>query len=168
MVSVIGLTGSIGSCFNCRVHNAKTGVPIWWILQGFKNLYTLEKGIQNYMKKKGTDLWEGSLFVFDGRMAIRPGVHLPCNLSLINAREHFMCAEPHCSEQLRSQRFRIQVLWRTRAFVSPMQAVRMGQPLKGCLQPQAVRCAAESRSCRTSIALILTATSSSWLAPHAK
>ncbi len=57
-------------------------------LQGFKSLYTLEKGIQNYMKQKGTDLWEGSLFVFDGRMAIRPGMHLPCSLSWSQAREH--------------------------------------------------------------------------------
>lgn len=37
-------------------------------------MYTLEKGVQNYMKQKDTELWEGSLFVFDGRMAIRPGV----------------------------------------------------------------------------------------------
>lgn len=48
--------------------------------QGFQNLYTLEKGVQNYMKEKGTDLWKGSLFVFDGRMAVRPGApHTPCN-----------------------------------------------------------------------------------------
>lgn len=47
-----------------------------WLLQGFKNLYTLEKGIQNYLKEKGDDLWEGSLFVFDARMAVAPGVSL--------------------------------------------------------------------------------------------
>lgn len=41
--------------------------------QGFNNLYTLEKGIQNYMKEKGDDLWNGSLFVFDARMAVGPG-----------------------------------------------------------------------------------------------
>lgn len=40
--------------------------------KGFKNLYTLEGGIQNYMKKEGLDGWKGSLYVFDGRMAIRP------------------------------------------------------------------------------------------------
>lgn len=47
-------------------------------MQGFKKLYTLEKGVQNYMKQKDTELWEGSLFVFDGRMAIRPGA---CSLA---------------------------------------------------------------------------------------
>ena len=41
--------------------------------QGFRNLYTLEKGIQNYMSEKGDDLWNGSLFVFDARMAVGPG-----------------------------------------------------------------------------------------------
>lgn len=39
---------------------------------GFENLYTLEGGVQKYFKEKGDELWEGSLFVFDGRMAIRP------------------------------------------------------------------------------------------------
>ncbi|KAK9906879.1 hypothetical protein WJX75_009638 [Coccomyxa subellipsoidea] len=41
--------------------------------KGFNNLYTLEKGIQNYMKEQGDDLWNGSLFVFDARMAVGPG-----------------------------------------------------------------------------------------------
>ncbi len=45
----------------------------WAAVQGFKNLYTLEKGIQNYLKEKGDDMWFGSLFVFDARMAVRPG-----------------------------------------------------------------------------------------------
>jgi predicted sulfurtransferase len=40
--------------------------------KGFNNLYTLEGGIQNYMKSEGLDHWNGSLYVFDGRMAIRP------------------------------------------------------------------------------------------------
>jgi len=40
--------------------------------KGFDNLYTLEGGIQNYMKQEGLDHWKGSLYVFDGRMAIRP------------------------------------------------------------------------------------------------
>lgn len=40
--------------------------------KGYKNLYTLEGGIQNYMKTEGLDHWNGSLYVFDGRMAIRP------------------------------------------------------------------------------------------------
>jgi predicted sulfurtransferase len=40
--------------------------------RSFNNLYTLEGGIQNYMRQEGLDHWNGSLFVFDGRMAIRP------------------------------------------------------------------------------------------------
>lgn len=38
--------------------------------QGFKHLFTLEGGIQNYLRQEGSELWNGSLFVFDGRMAI--------------------------------------------------------------------------------------------------
>jgi hypothetical protein len=41
--------------------------------KGFRNLYTLEGGVQNYLVKEGGGLWNGSLFVFDGRMAIPPG-----------------------------------------------------------------------------------------------
>ena len=40
--------------------------------KGYNNLYTLEGGVQTYMKQEGLDKWNGSLFVFDGRMAIRP------------------------------------------------------------------------------------------------
>lgn len=40
--------------------------------KGYSKLFTLEGGIQNYMKTEGLDHWNGSLFVFDGRMAIRP------------------------------------------------------------------------------------------------
>lgn len=38
--------------------------------KGFNNLYTLEGGVQNYLRQEGGDHWKGSLFVFDGRMAI--------------------------------------------------------------------------------------------------
>ena len=59
--------------------------------QGFQNLYTLEKGVQNYMKEKGTDLWKGSLFVFDGRMAVRPGApHIPSASVLSSFLSHCM------------------------------------------------------------------------------
>jgi len=40
--------------------------------KGFSNLYSLDGGVQKYFKEEGTDLWKGSLFVFDGRMAIHP------------------------------------------------------------------------------------------------
>lgn len=48
--------------------------------RSFNNLYTLEGGIQNYMREEGLDHWNGSLFVFDDRMAIRPSELLFCFL----------------------------------------------------------------------------------------
>jgi predicted sulfurtransferase len=42
--------------------------------RGYNNLYTLEGGVQNYLANAGGDHWKGSLFVFDGRMAINPAV----------------------------------------------------------------------------------------------
>ncbi|DBB14469.1 TPA: hypothetical protein ACH3X3_004757 [Trebouxia sp. C0006] len=41
--------------------------------KGFTNLYMLEGGIQNYLREEGHQLWDGSLFVFDGRMAVPSG-----------------------------------------------------------------------------------------------
>lgn len=41
--------------------------------KGFTNLFTLEGGIQNYLKQEGHEMWDGSLFVFDGRMAVPSG-----------------------------------------------------------------------------------------------
>ena len=41
--------------------------------KGFTNLFTLEGGIQNYLREEGHQLWDGSLFVFDGRMAVPSG-----------------------------------------------------------------------------------------------
>ena len=41
--------------------------------KGFNNLYTLEGGIQNYLREEGHEMWRGSLFVFDGRMAVPSG-----------------------------------------------------------------------------------------------
>jgi predicted sulfurtransferase len=38
--------------------------------QGFKNLYTLEGGIQKYLREEGDEHWKGSLYVFDSRMAV--------------------------------------------------------------------------------------------------
>lgn len=48
--------------------------------RGFNKLYTLEGGIQNYLVHEGRESWNGSLFVFDGRMAIsaeNPGARPP-------------------------------------------------------------------------------------------
>jgi predicted sulfurtransferase len=40
--------------------------------KGYTNLYTLEGGVQAYLKEEGAAGWNGSLFVFDGRMAVAP------------------------------------------------------------------------------------------------
>ena len=41
--------------------------------RGFGNLYTLKGGVQNYLEQEGSDRWNGSLYVFDDRMAVAPG-----------------------------------------------------------------------------------------------
>lgn len=75
--------------------------------KGFKNLYTLEGGIQNYMREEGLDHWNGSLFVFDGRMAIRPNKNeeapleaaVPCQLCGGRAvLPHANCANIDCNK----------------------------------------------------------------------
>ncbi|MEW5313610.1 MAG: hypothetical protein WDW38_005164 [Sanguina aurantia] len=38
--------------------------------RGFNNLYSLEGGVQGYLLAEGSKMWDGSLFVFDGRMAL--------------------------------------------------------------------------------------------------
>ncbi|KAJ9508204.1 hypothetical protein QJQ45_021529, partial [Haematococcus lacustris] len=40
--------------------------------RGFNNLYTLEGGVQHYLREEGGEHWQGSLYVFDARMAISP------------------------------------------------------------------------------------------------
>ena len=60
--------------------------------KGFKNLYTLEGGIQNYMRQEGLDHWNGSLYVFDGRMAIRPNKDV--DEPLVAAADCLLCREP--------------------------------------------------------------------------
>lgn len=75
--------------------------------KGYKNLFTLEGGIQNYMKKEGIDHWNGSLFVFDGRMAIRPNKNKeepleaasPCSIcGGTAALPHVNCANIDCND----------------------------------------------------------------------
>lgn len=60
--------------------------------KGFKNLYTLEGGIQNYMRQEGLDHWNGSLYVFDGRMAVRPNKDV--DEPLVAAADCLLCGEP--------------------------------------------------------------------------
>ena len=40
--------------------------------KGFQKLYTLEGGVHRYFKEQAGDGWNGSLFVFDARMAVSP------------------------------------------------------------------------------------------------
>ncbi|EFN58640.1 hypothetical protein CHLNCDRAFT_10350, partial [Chlorella variabilis] len=75
--------------------------------KGFNKLYTLEGGIQNYMREEGLDHWNGSLFVFDGRMAIRPNkdkeeeleAAAPCQVCGATAvLPHMNCANIDCNK----------------------------------------------------------------------
>eukprot|EP00213_Chloropicon_mariensis_P007304 CAMPEP_0197474052 /NCGR_PEP_ID=MMETSP1309-20131121/5485_1 /TAXON_ID=464262 /ORGANISM="Genus nov. species nov., Strain RCC998" /LENGTH=427 /DNA_ID=CAMNT_0043013495 /DNA_START=306 /DNA_END=1589 /DNA_ORIENTATION=- len=78
--------------------------------QGFKNMYTLEGGIQNYLRQEGEEHWKGSLYVFDSRMAVPP--HLdstrndgnlkavsPCAICGATAQApHLNCANVDCNK----------------------------------------------------------------------
>ncbi|GMH42010.1 hypothetical protein BSKO_09929 [Bryopsis sp. KO-2023] len=78
--------------------------------KGFKNLYSLEGGVQKYFKEEGGDHWEGSLFVFDGRLAIPPEPEsnakgplpaaIPCELCGESSAElpHMNCANVDCNK----------------------------------------------------------------------
>jgi len=75
--------------------------------KGYTNLYTLEGGVQTYMKEEGLDKWNGSLFVFDGRLAIRPNkdedapleAAAPCSLCGGTAElPHRNCANLDCNK----------------------------------------------------------------------
>lgn len=75
--------------------------------KGYNNLYTLEGGVQTYMKEEGLSQWNGSLFVFDGRMAIRPSkdeeapleAAAPCSVCGGTAElPHANCANIDCNK----------------------------------------------------------------------
>ncbi|PNW83046.1 hypothetical protein CHLRE_06g304600v5 [Chlamydomonas reinhardtii] len=78
--------------------------------KGFNNLYTLEGGVQNYLRQEGGDHWKGSLFVFDGRMAISANkdgdeggplpAAVPCQVcgSPASQLPHVNCANIDCNE----------------------------------------------------------------------
>lgn len=77
--------------------------------QGFTNLFTLEGGIQDYLEQESGELWNGSLYVFDGRMAV-PGrasgaaaaplkAAVPCALCGGEAElPHMNCANVDCNK----------------------------------------------------------------------
>ena len=73
--------------------------------RGFGEVYQLEGGIVRYGERYGDDgLWEGSLYVFDGRGSVRFSDHaatlgscVACGASTDRMRN---CADPACREQL--------------------------------------------------------------------
>lgn len=85
--------------------------------KGFDNLYTLEGGIANYLRNQQEDeLWKGSLYVFDQRMAtykdrpaaagchhcggpVIPAVHINC--ANADCNWHFLCCS-NCRESFQS------------------------------------------------------------------
>jgi predicted sulfurtransferase len=60
---------------------------------GFKNLYSLEGGVQNYLETEGNTGWNGSLYVFDDRMAVSAD-QLLCGAEDESAASHIPCATP--------------------------------------------------------------------------
>ena len=106
--------------------------------KGYKNLYTLEGGIQNYLKSEGLKHWNGSLFVFDGRMAIRPDgdedapleAAVPCQVCGAKAAlPHINCANIDCNK-LFIACDKCKVDWRGCCCETCMDAPRLLRPLK--------------------------------------
>lgn len=51
-------------------HCSTAGLPDFFLYSTRSNLYTLEGGVHNYLRQEGGDGWNGSLFVFDDRLAV--------------------------------------------------------------------------------------------------
>jgi UPF0176 protein len=73
------------------------------VKRGFKEVYQIEGGIVRYGNKFGDDsLWEGSLFTFDGRMAIdfstKTKVIGECERCSAKTNTFFNCATASCHE----------------------------------------------------------------------
>ena len=70
---------------------------------GFKEVYQIEGGIVKYGKKYGDKgLWEGSLYTFDGRMAIdfspKAKVIGECESCNAPTKQFYNCARKACHE----------------------------------------------------------------------
>ena len=78
--------------------------------QGFNNLFTLEGGVQNYLKQAGGDMWVGSLFVFDERLAIPPPGVAPCLLHQSCETQHLICMAV-CGSQASFGSSTVAVVW---------------------------------------------------------
>ena len=69
--------------------------------KGFKNIYQLNGGILNYLKKikKNKSLWKGECFVFDNRISLKHGLKLG-SYSICSG-----CRKPISSKDKRSNRY---------------------------------------------------------------
>jgi UPF0176 protein len=73
--------------------------------RGFGDVYQLEGGVARYGETFGDDgLWEGSLYVFDGRISVDFSDHASvvgrCSVCAQATKGIRNCAEPSCREQL--------------------------------------------------------------------
>ena len=73
--------------------------------RGFGEVYQLDGGVARYGETYGDDgLWEGSLYVFDGRGSVDFSDHAAvigrCTVCGTDTRRMRNCAEPSCREQL--------------------------------------------------------------------
>ena len=71
--------------------------------RGFKDVYQIDGGIVKYGEKYGDDgLWEGRLYVFDGRMGMDFSDHTKTIGTCIHCSKltsnYENCAEPSCNE----------------------------------------------------------------------
>ncbi len=71
--------------------------------RGFKDVYQIDGGIVKYGEKYGDDgLWEGNLYVFDGRMGMNFSDHAKTIGECIHCggktSNYENCAEPQCNE----------------------------------------------------------------------
>jgi len=71
--------------------------------QGFKDVSQLNGGMHRYIEKFGGDGWLGSLYVFDGRVVVKPekhhtpiGICFKCDAS---TEDYCDCAHPVCGQQ---------------------------------------------------------------------
>lgn len=67
----------------------------WLLEQGFREVYHLDGGILNYLKKipAGESLWQGSCYVFDERIAVGHGLAPDTSITACPACGHPLTAE---------------------------------------------------------------------------
>ena len=71
--------------------------------EGYQDVYQLDGGIVKYLEKyEDKGLWEGSLFVFDGRMSVDPSESTSpigvCSHCQGKTKNYLNCSNPACNE----------------------------------------------------------------------